>query len=206
MVFFLSSLIACQVMDNPGHAFTTVEIVQEMEKSQSDSVKVAKTDAEKPVDPLFEDPQEDVIVMGEVVEEPVVETEEPILQADLTESVVQGNDGNDGKAVQVEEALVGTVKTEQTGLRPASSGTGLRPATVKDGWRPTLIGTLMDGPTPRAILAMPSGEEKVIKAGDMLSQDGVVVMAIGKNYVELAIIRSAEGRAQIENLTLTAQF
>ena len=79
-------------------------------------------------------------------------------------------------------------------------------ATVKDGWRPTLIGTLMDGPTPRAIMAMPSGEEKVVKAGDMLADDGVVVMTIGDKFIELAVIRSAEGRAQIENLTLSTQF
>ena len=64
----------------------------------------------------------------------------------------------------------------------------------------------MDGPTPRAILAMPSGEEKVIKAGDMLAEDGVVVMAIGESFVELAVVNSAEGRAQIQNLTLSTQF
>ena len=64
----------------------------------------------------------------------------------------------------------------------------------------------MDGPTPRAILAMPSGEEKVVKAGDMLADDGVVVMTIGDKFIELAVIRSAEGRAQIENLTLSTQF
>ena len=38
-----------------------------------------------------------------------------------------------------------------------------KPATVKDGWRPTLIGTLMDGPTPRAILAMQVAKKKSLK-------------------------------------------
>jgi hypothetical protein len=64
----------------------------------------------------------------------------------------------------------------------------------------------MEGPTPRAILALPGGEEKIVKAGDLLADEGVVVMTIGASFVELAVINSEEGRAKIENLTLTAQF
>ena len=62
----------------------------------------------------------------------------------------------------------------------------------------------MEGPTPRAIIALPSGEEKIVKAGDLLADEGVVVMTIGASFVELAVINSEEGRAKIENLTLTA--
>ena len=82
----------------------------------------------------------------------------------------------------------------------------IRASRVKDGWRPTLIASVMEGPTPRAILAMPSGEEKIVKAGDLLSEEGVVVMTIGSSFVELAVINSEDGRAKIENLTLTEQF
>ena len=201
MMILLSTLIACQVMDNPGHVFSSVAIAEETnekaatEEGQSgdrtnESGEDTKTE-DKPVDPLFEDPQAEVIQMGTdkpenettAVVSPEVET------VTATEEIVE------------EDSVPETLPTK---VQPMA--TSWRPATVKDGWRPTLVGTLMDGPTPRAILAMPSGEERVVKAGDMLSDDGVVVMTIGDKFIELAVIRSAEGRAQIENLTLSTQF
>ena len=200
-MILLSTLIACQVMDNPGHVFSSVAIAEETnekdatEEGQSgdrtnESGEDTKTE-DKPADPLFEDPQAEVIQMGTdkpenettAVVSPEVET------VTATEEIVEADP---------------VLETLPTKVQPMA--TSWRPATVKDGWRPTLVGTLMDGPTPRAILAMPSGEERVVKAGDMLSDDGVVVMTIGDKFIELAVIRSAEGRAQIENLTLSTQF
>jgi len=142
--------------------------------------------------------QEDIIQMG--VDEPKedsVATDEPITEVLTAKAAIETPEASS------EVQNVPTPVTVQTAVPTLAT---FRSATVKDGWRPTLIGTLMEGPTPRAVLAMPNGDEKVIHAGDMLSEDGVVVMAIGTNYVELAIIRSAEGRAQIENLTLSTQF
>ena len=197
-MLLLSTLIACQVMDNPGHVFTSVAIAEETNKTESTSQNeqteasdksVDKTE-DKTVDPLFEDPQEEVIQMG--VDKPA---EESASSASVSVGTVTGS-----------EEVPETADESAGSLAVQPVAASFRPATVKDGWRPTLIGTLMDGPTPRAILAMPSGEEKVVKAGDMLADDGVVVMTIGDKFIELAVIRSAEGRAQIENLTLSTQF
>ena len=200
MMLLLSTLIACQVMDNPGNVFSTVALAEESNQSaaQEGSGGEASADSdeqnkgEKAVDPLFEDPQEEVIQMG--VDKPAEETAsiEPPMTDPVTESeaVVEASPSPDPAVSALAQPSVAS----------------WRQATVKDGWRPTLVGTLMDGPTPRAVLAMPSGEEKVVKAGDMLSDDGVVVMTIGETFIELAVIRSAEGRAQIENLTLSTQF
>ena len=199
MMLLISTLIACQVMDNPGHVFTSVAIAEETNKTDSTSQEeqtgasdksVDKTE-DNTVDPLFEDPQEEVIQMG--VDTPA---EEPVATTPSADILPEDSEDT------TETADVPDVPPSTQPLVASS----FRPATVKDGWRPTLIGTLMDGPTPRAILAMPSGEEKVVKAGDMLADDGVVVMTIGNKFIELAVIRSAEGRAQIENLTLSTQF
>ncbi len=193
MLFFLSSFFACQVMDSPGQVFTPVTIVEEPVQpavsNQDVDGNTENTDKENEaaIDPLFADPQEEIILGGEVPENEVVE------------EVVSVEDEAPRPEISPDPAVVNLPT-------PPVAPTSFRKATVKDGWRPTLIGTLMEGPTPRAILAMPNGDEKVIRAGDMLSDDGVVVMAIGTNYVELAVIRSAEGRAQIENLTLSSQF
>ena len=201
MMLLLSTLIACQVMDNPGHVFSSVAIAEEANTKDadkegqvegvSDESSEEKKTEDKPVDPLFEDPQAEVIQMG-------VDKPENELTAVVSPEV---------ETVTVTEEIVEAapvLETPPAAVQPMA--TSWRPATVKDGWRPTLVGTLIDGPTPRAILAMPSGEERVVKAGDMLSDDGVVVMTIGDKFIELAVIRSAEGRAQIENLTLSTQF
>ena len=200
MMLLISTLIACQVMDNPGHVFTSVAIAEETNKTDSTSQEeqtgasdksVDKTE-DNTVDPLFEDPQEEVIQMGvdTPAEEPVATTPSADILPEDSEDTTETAD----------------VPDVPPATQPLVASSSFRPATVKDGWRPTLIGTLMDGPTPRAILAMPSGEEKVVKAGDMLADDGVVVMTIGNKFIELAVIRSTEGRAQIENLTLITQF
>ena len=194
-------------MDSPGQVFSPVSISSDAETpAKNDSeldVEQEGASAEEDVDgtavdPLFADPQEDIIQMG--VDEPKedsVATDEPITELLTAKAAIETPEASS------EVQNVPTPVTVQTAVPTLAT---FRSATVKDGWRPTLIGTLMEGPTPRAVLAMPNGDEKVIHAGDMLSEDGVVVMAIGTNYVELAIIRSAEGRAQIENLTLSTQF
>jgi hypothetical protein len=194
-------------MDSPGQVFSPVSISSDAEiPAKNDSeldVEKEGASAEEDVDgtavdPLFADPQEDIIQMG--VEEPKADS---TTKDDPTAQVVDSESATGSLEASSEAQAVQKAVTVQT---PVPSLATFRPATVKDGWRPTLIGTLMEGPTPRAVLAMPNGDERVIHAGDMLSEDGVVVMAIGTNYVELAIIRSAEGRAQIENLTLSTQF
>ena len=185
-MFLLLSVFACQFMDQPGHAFAPVKIA-ELEPEE-----VAPIETPEPKsDPLFEDPQQEVITMG--VEAPPAEVE---VTPDLPPPEIQEPQDD-----STEEVLAVAPPTEVS--EPVD---GLRKATVKDGWRPTLIGVMMEGPTPRAVLAMPSGEETVVKAGDMISDEGVIVMSIGSTYVELAIIQSAEGRANIENLTLRPQF
>jgi len=199
MMLLLSTLMACQVMDNPGHVFSSVAIANEAAPHQQSegvnegSAGTESAKSETSSDPLFQDPQEDVIQMG-------VDSDEESASPDVQPAVVSSEKtSTEQPAAEISIAPVATSV-------PNPAVSTWRPATVKDGWRPTLLGTLMDGPTPRAILAMPSGEEKVIKAGDMLSEDGVVVMTIGANFVELAVINSAEGRAKIENLTLSTQF
>ena len=185
-MFLLLSVFACQFMDQPGHAFAPVKIA-ELEQEETSPVETPEPKS----DPLFTDPQEEVITMG--VEVPPTEVEDT-MDISPPETIEPQMDALD-------EGI--TVPTSPEVSEPVD---GFRKATVKDGWRPTLIGVMMEGPTPRAVLAMPSGEETVVKAGDMISDEGVIIMSIGSTYVELAIIQSTEGRAQIENLTLRPQF
>ena len=188
-MYLLLSTLACQVMDQPGHAFAPVKIAEPAITEEATINDVP----EKNVDPMFDDPQEEIISMG---------TEIPVVAEDGSEEAVDPDIVEEQVPVPTEEVLPAKVVLDPTTV-PEN---GWRRATVKDGWRPTLIGVMMEGPTPRAVLTMPSGQEAVVRAGDMLSDEGVIVMSIGATFVELAVIQSSEGRAVVENLTLRPQF
>ena len=177
----LISLFACQVMDQPGHAFAPVEIVQVSETKDEANV-------ETQTEELFEDPQEELIIMGE--EPPEEPAQDPTTAEEVSEEVQP-------------EAVPTAIPSLDSESTPTSTW---KKASVRDGWKPMLVGTVMDGPSPHAILQMPSGDKVVIQAGDMLADDGVVVMSIGTNFVDLAIVNGSEGRASIQNLTLSSQY
>ena len=189
MMLILLSLVACQVMDQPGHAFAPVEVVTSAKPAEEESVT-----SDKPVEAGFEDPQEELILMGEATTtEPVVEEVQSVEEAAVVPSV-EG------------EPAPAPVTIPAVELTPEPPRQAWKKATVRDGWKPTLVGTVMEGPSPHAILMMPSGEKVVVQAGDMLSEDGVIVMSIGTKFVDLAIVSGAEGRASIQNITLSSQF
>jgi hypothetical protein len=68
------------------------------------------------------------------------------------------------------------------------------PAPVWDPSRPLpdasfgvrVLGVLLDLNPPRAILGLPDGREQVVTPGAMLPTEGLVVMAIGRDAVQLA--------------------
>jgi len=193
-MFLLLSLIACQVMDQPGHAFSPVEIV-EAATIDAPSKDEASNDAEAE---LFEDPQEDLIVMG---------TDVPSDSESSSDSSSEELHGGDVDAqLPSEPTPTATPVAAPVASAVATVSSSWKRATVRDGWKPTLVGTVMDGPSPHAILQMPSGDKVVVQAGDMLADDGVIVMTIGSNFVDLAVVNGLEGRASIQNITLTSQY
>lgn len=191
-------MVGCQMMDNPGTMFAPVTI-QETQVQQIATEKSVVQEVE--MDPLFQDPQEEIALHSDT--ENSTSPEQENLHKTDDENIVEVenhslHDSDSGFASQQEET--------PDLMAPTKATDNFRPALVKDGWRPTLIGSMMKGPTPMAVLAMPGGEKVVVEAGQLLEKQGVVVMAVGANYVELAVIQGSEGRASIENLTLTAQF
>lgn len=194
----LFTLWACQQMEQPGEIFEVVQVgttEQMLDATETEQ----QTESTETIDPLFVDPQEEIVLKS---------------STESSTETSHTDESNSSKSVTEESVTVqNPVPVPQEGPnlispQPATQAT-LQPLyapSVRDGWRPTLISSVMEGPNPRAILAMPSGKEIVVKAGDLLSDDGVVVMSIGAKYVELAVISGAEGRAKIENITLISQF
>ena len=74
------------------------------------------------------------------------------------------------------------------------------------GWPVRLVKTVPEAQPPRAILSLPDGKEIVVTPGQLLPDQGLVVLGIGPNNAQLAQITPSGDHAQIAPLTLTAQY
>jgi hypothetical protein len=90
-----------------------------------------------------------------------------------------------------------------------SSPPSAAPAVVPGGsmaWPVRLVRTHLDEQPPSAILALPDGRRIVVSPGDMVPERGLVVMAIGRERVQLAAINSKGDHATVVPMELTAQY
>jgi hypothetical protein len=65
-----------------------------------------------------------------------------------------------------------------------------------------VLGVLLDLNPPRAVLGLPDGREQVVTAGAMLPAEGVVVLAIGRDAVQIARITPQGFYARVETDTV----
>jgi len=79
-------------------------------------------------------------------------------------------------------------------------------APLEDAWGVRLISTIHDVQPPRAVLALPSGEEVVVQPGSMLPNAHLVVMAVGKTAVQVAKITPQGFYAKVETQTVASLF
>lgn len=126
----------------------------------------------------LEDGGEPAVVVETPVEEPVVE-ETPV------------EEPPQAQAVAVAAAP------------PSSDPVGLPSAPV---WGVRLLQTLPGAHPPRAALGLPDGSEVIVAPGSMLPDPGIVVVAVGPNMAQLAMVTAEGDHAEIETVTLSAQY
>jgi hypothetical protein len=80
---------------------------------------------------------------------------------------------------------------------------GLPPVTR---WPVRLVSTIPEAQPPRAILGLPSGEERVVSPGSMLAAEGLVVVSVTRDRVQLARVEPAGDHARIEQIEISAQY
>lgn len=90
------------------------------------------------------------------------------------------------------------------------------PAPVMSGWEPgtpldgsfgvRLVSTVVEGTPPRAILGMPDGSEVVVKPGTMLAEHQLVVLAIGRNAVQVAEVVPSGDHARVTTQVLSSLY
>ena len=77
---------------------------------------------------------------------------------------------------------------------------------VPGSWGIRLVSTTVQADPPRAILGFPDGHEVTVRAGTLLPDEGVVVLAVGTNAVQVAEIVAAGDHARVQTQLITALF
>ena len=77
---------------------------------------------------------------------------------------------------------------------------------VQAAWGVRLVQTFESRQPPKAALGMPDGQELIVAPGSMLPDVGMVVIAVGKDMVQLAHVVPEGDHAEIETTTLHAQY
>lgn len=108
--------------------------------------------------------------------------------------------GAEGADAAPEAAEAGTAEPPAPGAREELA------APVGSPWPVRLVSSLPDTQPPRAILGLPDGREVVVTAGSMIPDQGIVVMAIGQERVQLARISAAGDHAVIKEESINAQY
>ncbi len=73
-------------------------------------------------------------------------------------------------------------------------------------WGVSLVSTLIDTQPPRAVLGLPDGTEVVVTPGTFLNDQRMVVMAIGRNAVQVSRIVPQGFSARVETQNLTSLY
>lgn len=105
-----------------------------------------------------------------------------------------------GTEAAPEAAEAGTAEAPAPGAREELA------APVGSSWPVRLVSSLPDTQPPRAILGLPDGREVVVTAGSMIPDQGIVVMAIGQERVQLARISASGDHAVIKEESINAQY
>lgn len=100
---------------------------------------------------------------------------------------------------------------------PAPAAAPAVPAPAAPLWDPSrplpdvqfgvrVLGVLLDLQPPRAVLGLPDGREQVVTPGAMLPAEGLVVLAIGRDAVQVARITPAGFYARVDTETIRALY
>lgn len=73
-------------------------------------------------------------------------------------------------------------------------------------WGVRLVSTVIDAQPPRAILGLADGTETVVQPGDLLPAAHLVVLAIGRDAVQIAQITPEGDHARVDTYVVTALF
>lgn len=133
-------------------------------------------------------------------------TDEPRADAPDADTPVERGDPDDKLAAMARFARSAPAPA------PAVAPLPTPPAPVWDPSRPLpeasfgvrVLAVLLDLQPPRAVLGLPDGREQVVTPGAMLPAEGLVVLAIGRDAVQIAHVTPQGYYARVETDTVVA--
>lgn len=112
--------------------------------------------------------------------------------------------------VEVDEPEVPTEEVpEPEPERPQVIAPELPPAeglATQAVWGVRLLQTMPSAQPPRAALGLPDGTEIIVSPGSMLPEAGVIVISVSADKAQLAKVEPKGDHANIETMTLFAQY
>jgi hypothetical protein len=186
---FGAALPACEPMESRGDIFAPAPRPADMAGAPGTAPAGTAPAGTAPADPAFAFPSEP----------PLILSSEELAVGDLATGMVTAA-GVDPAALDAAEPVAAVAPPVEA---PAPPPVGL-PSQVQ--WPVRLVSTLPQAQPPRAILGLPSGEERVVSPGSILADQGLVVMAVSGGKVTLARIEPAGDHARIDTIELTAQY
>lgn len=155
--------------------------------------------------PASDNPLEAVPVEVAAIDEPVVPVAPPETEP-VAEPPPSETEALLEEATQAVEAFATNtgVVADKAGKRGKRKAAPRRARSAASG-SVQLVGVLPDTAPPRAILRLSSGQEIVVKAGQMVPDADVVVLSIQAGRVEVIRIESDEHGAVAENQILEVQ-
>jgi len=142
----------------------------------------------------------DEAVADAIEDAPVTEEDE---QAEV-ESV--GTDGDPFAAALLAQETAATPEPEVSETPTAPALPAWSPTNQGPNWGVRLVSVVPGSSPPQAVLGLSDGESKVVQAGDMLPSAGVVVIAIGRDRIQLAQVKPAGDHAIVESVQLNAMY
>jgi hypothetical protein len=170
-------------------------------------------EAGKPFQPVAVEPDcvcDPCPVVTEVAEEEDAALADEAIPAEEEEAEEVASVGTEGDpfaaAILAQEAAtdVEPVVTEPAVVAPEA--TAWTPNIAGANWGVRLVSVVPGSSPPQAVLGLSNGESKVVRAGDMLPSAGVVVIAIGRDRVQLAQVKPAGDHAIVESIQLNAMY
>ena len=184
-------LVACETTPSSGHPFTPVKVASASEPIVDDGGEPWFDEQPAVIISSEEmDAVSDAEAKGEPVAAPVAEPAAEPAAETVAAPVV---------APTVAVAAVAAVTAP--GLAPS------QPMVMGGAaWPVRLVRTLPDTLPPRAILGLPDGREIVVTPGSMVPDQGLVVVAIGRQSAQLARVSAQGDHAAIQPMMLNAQY
>jgi hypothetical protein len=187
LLLLVPFLWACEPMESSGHIFTPAQ-------TKEPTLAVAP-------DPALAFPTEEKIKLSS--EQLAAGTTSP---ADAGKTLAAAA-GVDPSTLPAEPEVADAAPVPTPASPAPDAATALPPVGLPSSpWPVRLLSTIPQAQPPRAVIGLPSGEEKVVSPGSILADQGLVVMSVTADRVQLAKIEAAGDHANIQTLDVAAQY